>query len=187
MLVSVKSNEWGKCEWLVFPDTNQRIWINKNYKRVMLCMHAKSLQSYLTLCNPIDGSPPGSSVPGILQARILKWITISFSNACMHAKSLQSCLTLCNPMDSGPTGSPVPGILQARTLELVAISFSNAWKWKVKVKLLGVATPPPGDLPIQGSNLIIMSPVLAGGIFTITNTWEAHKSPSPPFFIKKQS
>ena len=55
---------------------------------------AKSLQSCLTLCDPIDGSPPGSSVPGILQARTLEWIAISFSNACMHAKSLQSCLTL---------------------------------------------------------------------------------------------
>ena len=39
----------------------------------------KSLQSCPTLCNPIDGSPPGSSVPGILQARILEWVAISFS------------------------------------------------------------------------------------------------------------
>ena len=42
---------------------------------------AKSLQSCLTLCDPIDGSPPGSSVPGILQARTLEWVAISFSNA----------------------------------------------------------------------------------------------------------
>ena len=42
---------------------------------------AKSLQSCLTLCNPIDGSPLGSSVPAILQARILRWVAISFSNA----------------------------------------------------------------------------------------------------------
>ena len=41
---------------------------------------AKSLQSCLTLCDPIDGSPLGSSVPGILQARILEWVAISFSN-----------------------------------------------------------------------------------------------------------
>ena len=57
--------------------------------------------------------------------------------AAAAAKSLQSCLTLCNPIDGSPPGSPIPGILQARTLEWVAISFSNAWKWKVKVKLLG--------------------------------------------------
>ena len=42
---------------------------------------AKSLQLCPTLCNPIDGSPPGSAVPGILQARTLEWVTISFSNA----------------------------------------------------------------------------------------------------------
>ena len=42
---------------------------------------AKSLQSCPTLCDPIDGSPPGSPVPGILQARTLKWVAISFSNA----------------------------------------------------------------------------------------------------------
>ena len=42
---------------------------------------AKSLQSCLTLCDPRDGSPPGSPIPGILQARTLEWVTISFSNA----------------------------------------------------------------------------------------------------------
>ena len=65
----------------------------------------KSLQSCPTLCNPIDGSPPGSSIPGILQARILECVAISFSNACMHAKSLQSCPTLWDSMDSSPLGS----------------------------------------------------------------------------------
>ena len=43
---------------------------------------AKSLQSCPTLCDPIDGSPPGSPVPGILQARTLEWVAISFSSAC---------------------------------------------------------------------------------------------------------
>ena len=42
---------------------------------------AKSLQSCQTLCDPIDGSPPGSPIPGILQARTLEWVAISFSNA----------------------------------------------------------------------------------------------------------
>ena len=42
---------------------------------------AKSLQSWPTLCDPIDGSPPGSAVPGILKARTLEWVAISFSNA----------------------------------------------------------------------------------------------------------
>ena len=46
----------------------------------MLC-YAKSLQSCPTLCDPIDGSPPGSVVPGILQARTLEWVAVSFSSA----------------------------------------------------------------------------------------------------------
>ena len=45
------------------------------------CAAAKSLQSCPTLCNPIDSSPPGPAVPGILQARTLEWVAISFSNA----------------------------------------------------------------------------------------------------------
>ena len=56
------------------------------YSGIHLRMHyaaaaAKSRQSCPTLCNPIDGSPPGSPVPGVLQARTLEWIAISFSNA----------------------------------------------------------------------------------------------------------
>ena len=47
----------------------------------LLLLAAKSLQSCPTLCDPIDGSPPGSPVPGILQARTPKWVAISFSNA----------------------------------------------------------------------------------------------------------
>ena len=88
---------------------------------------AKSLQSCLTLCYPIDGSPPGSSVPRILQARRLEWVASSFSNACMHANSLQSCPTLCDPIDGSPLGSSVYRILQARKLEWIAISFSTSF------------------------------------------------------------
>ena len=61
----------------------------------MLC-YAKSLQSCPTLCDPIDGRPPGSPIPGILQARTLEWVAISFSNAWkrkVKVKSL-SCVWL---------------------------------------------------------------------------------------------
>ena len=51
------------------------------FAQIAAAAAAKSLQSCPTLCNPIDGSPPGSPVPGILQARILEWVAISFSNA----------------------------------------------------------------------------------------------------------
>ena len=53
----------------------------KKITNYLVAAAAKSLQSCLTLCNPIDGSPPGSVVPGILQARTLEWVAISFSSA----------------------------------------------------------------------------------------------------------
>ena len=57
---------------------------------------AKSLQLCLTLCNPIDGSPPGSPIPGILQARTLEWVAISFSDAWMWKVKVKllSCVRL---------------------------------------------------------------------------------------------
>ena len=61
---------------------------------------AKSCQSCLTLCDPIDSSPPGSPVPGILQARILEWVAISFSNAWkwkVKMKSLSSVQLFVTP------------------------------------------------------------------------------------------
>ena len=51
------------------------------YNVAAVAAAAKLLQSCLTLCDPIDGSPPGPAVPGILQARTLEWVAISFSNA----------------------------------------------------------------------------------------------------------
>ena len=50
-------------------------------KKAAAAAAAKSLQSCLTLCDPVDSSPSGSPIPGILQARILEWVAISFSNA----------------------------------------------------------------------------------------------------------
>ena len=61
---------------------------------------AKSLQSCPTLCDPIDSSPPGSPVPGILQARTLEWVAISFSNAWkwkVKVKSVSGFLLLATP------------------------------------------------------------------------------------------
>ena len=128
------------------------------------CIRVQLLQSSPTLCDPMDCSLLGSSVHGILQARILEWIAMPSSRgspwprgqthifcvsciaggfftaeapaAIAAAKLLQSCPTPCDPRNGSPPGSPVPGILQARTVEWVAISFSNAWKWKVKGKSL---------------------------------------------------
>ena len=87
---------------------------------------AKLLQLCPTLCDPIDGSPPGSPVPGILQARILEWVALSFCNAWkwkVNVKSL-SPVWLRDPMDCSLLGSSVHGIFQARALAWGAIAFS---------------------------------------------------------------
>ena len=88
---------------------------------------AKSLQSCPTPYDPIDGSPLGSFVPGILQARTLEWVAISFSNAWkwkVKVKSL-SRARLSDPMDCSLPGSSVHGIFQTRVLEWGAIAFST--------------------------------------------------------------
>ena len=59
---------------------NDFVFLSSNSK-LESAAAAKSFQSCLTLCDPIDGSPPGSTVLGILQARTLEWVAISFSNA----------------------------------------------------------------------------------------------------------
>ena len=85
---------------------------------------AKSLQSCPTLCNPIDGSPPGSPVPGILQARALEWVAISSPMHKSESEVAQSCPALRDPMDCSLPGSSIYGIFQARVLEWGAIAFS---------------------------------------------------------------
>ena len=82
--------------WLHWGYTNLPVWRNDiehplyQYKfpgfgivifNIIINKLAKSLQSCPTLCDPIDGSPPGSPVPGIFQARVLEWVAISFSSA----------------------------------------------------------------------------------------------------------
>ena len=81
----------------------------------------KSLQSCTTLCDPIDGSPPGSLVPGILQARTLEWVAIS-SPMCENEVT-QLYLTLSDPRDCSPPDSSIHGILQARVLDWGAIAY----------------------------------------------------------------
>ena len=106
---------------------------------------------HVWFCDPVDCSPPGSSVHGILQARILEWVAISFSKgsswprdwtkffhttgrlftiwspreAKTYMKLTRSCLTTCGPMDCSLPGCSIHGILQARILEWVAVPFSR--------------------------------------------------------------
>ena len=82
-----------------------------------------SLQSCPALCDSIDGNPPGSPVPGILQARTLDGLPSPSPKHESEKESevAQSCLTLHDPMDCSLPGSFIHGIFQARVLEWVAI------------------------------------------------------------------
>ena len=74
----------GKTDDYINADLVERVWKFPETctpPRVAAAAAAKSLQSCPTLRDPIDGSPPASPVPGILQARTLEWVAISFSNA----------------------------------------------------------------------------------------------------------
>ena len=88
---------------------------------------AKSLQSCLTLCNPIDSCPPGS--PSLGFSRQEHWSGLPFPSPVHESESenevAQSCLTLRDPMDCSLPGSSVHGIFQARVLEWGAIAFST--------------------------------------------------------------
>ena len=73
---------------------------------------AKSFQSCLTLCDPIDSSPPGSAIPGILQTRILEWVAISFSKAWkskVKVKSLSCVRLLVTPWTAAYQAPPSMG------------------------------------------------------------------------------
>ena len=94
---------------------------------------AKSLQSCPTLCDPIDDSLPGSPVPGILQARILEWVAISFSKVKSESEVTQSCPTPSDPMDCSP---PAP----------LSMGFARQEYWS------GVPLPSPQTILQSYSN-----------------------------------
>ena len=79
---------------------------------ILAAAAAKSLQLYPTLCDPRDGSPPDSPIPGILQARTLEWVAISFSNACkwkVKVKSLSRVRLLATPWTAAHQAPPSMG------------------------------------------------------------------------------
>ena len=92
-----------------------------------LAATAKLLQLCLTLCDPIDGSPPGSPITGVGCHFLLQYMKVK-----SESEVAQSCPTLCDPMDCSPPGSSVHEIFQARALEWVAIAFSNMYRGGIK-------------------------------------------------------
>ena len=117
---------------------------------------AKSLQSCPTVCDPIDGSPPGSPVPGTLQARTLEWVAISFSNAWkwkVKGKSLSHVRLFATPWTAAYqappsmgfsrqeywSGVPLPSPTESSTELLfmwISCCLDNIFKWNISHKIL---------------------------------------------------
>ena len=102
---------------------------------------AKSLQSCLTLCDPIDGSPPGSPIPGILQARTLEWVAISFSNAWkwkVKVKSLSRVQLFTTQWTAAYQAPPSMGVLEWVAIYCLLLTYTFAIckidrKWEFSV------------------------------------------------------
>ena len=112
--------QWRKIELVI--DTKWQI----NAVRPFAAAAAKSLQSWTTLCNPRDGSPPGSPVPEILQARTLEWVAISFSNAWKWKVNVKSLSRV------RPSATPWTAAYQAPP----SIGFSRQEYWSGVVRPL---------------------------------------------------
>ena len=118
---------------------------------------ANSLQSCLILCNPIDGGPLGSPVPGILQARTLEWVAISFSNAWkwkVKVKSLSRVWLLVNPWTAAHQAPPSLGFSRQEHWSgwpfPSAMHESEKWKWS-----LSVVSDPQRPHGLQPSRLLL--------------------------------
>ena len=128
-------------------------WGNLHYRDAAAAA-AKSLQSCLTLCDPIDSSPPGSPVPGVLQARTLEWVAISFSNAWKWKVKVQSlsCVRLlvtpCTAAYQAPpsmgfsrqeywSGVPLPSPCRDAALPNLKYQLSMTFMIKAKIFATG--------------------------------------------------
>ena len=115
---------------------------------------AKSLQSCLTLCDPTNGSPPGSPIPGTLQARALEWVAISFSNAWkwkVKVKSLSRVLLLVTPRTSAYQAPPPMGFSRQEYWSGVPLP-SPRYAWEaVKGRMLQLGGNHGDDIDCRSS------------------------------------
>ena len=117
------------CHFTWFAVKPQIMWLP------LAAAAAKSLQSCPTLCDPIDSSPPGSPIPGILQARTLEWVAISFSNAwkwTVKVKSLSRVRLVATPWTTAHQAPPSIGF-----------SRQEYWSGTPSLRYLNFSSPPP--------------------------------------------
>ena len=128
------------CRKVKVKDVQHRCesWLLQNLDWCAAAAAAKSLQLCPTLCDPRDGSPPGSPVPGILQARTLEWVAISFSNACkwkVKVKSLSRLRLLATPWTAAYQAPPSMGFSRQEYWSGVPLSKSPNHKIHIKLQL----------------------------------------------------
>ena len=115
--------------WIVTADLPAQVLNTISQSQAAAAAAAKLLQSCPTLCNPIDGSPPGSPAPGILQARTLEWVTISLSNAGkwkVKVKSFSRAWPSATPWTTAYQAPPPMGFSrQGRLVLLNSIEFAR--------------------------------------------------------------
>ena len=137
--------------WLGSDGANMQKHIFWMKKKIFFSWHhaaaaaAKSLQSCPTLCDPIDGSPPGSPIPGILQARTLEWVAISFSNAWkwkVKVKSLSHVWLLATPWTAAYQAPPSMGLSRQEYWSGVPSSspFMTPYHWSTNSTRLRSST-----------------------------------------------
>ena len=129
-----------QVKWWIYHFIFKRNYFTSFISLAAATAAAKSLQSCLTLCDPIDGSPPGSAVPGILQARTLEWVAISFSNAWkwkVKGKSLSRVRLFTTPWTAA---------YQAP----LSMGFSRQEDWS------GVPLPSPWKCGVQGICILVL-------------------------------
>ena len=158
---------------------------------------AKSLQSCPTLCDPIDGSPPGSPVPGILQARTLEWVAISFSNAGkwkVKVKSFSCVQLFATPWTVAYQAPPSMGVSRQEYWSGVpfpspnistqlcpticspvesTLPGSSAHEIFRQEYWSGVPLLTPGNLPHPAIKPTYLA-LLESRFFTTCTSWEAH-------------
>ena len=111
---------------------------------------AKSHQSCPTLCNPIDGSPPGSPIPGIFQARTLEWVAISFSNVWkwkLKVTSLSSVRLLATPWTAAHQAPPSMGFSRQEYWSGVPFPLNGQGEWIGKSLKKYIWSEIYGDFP----------------------------------------
>ena len=125
-------------EKIIFLKMANEILVWESHTKILLkyinivAAAAKSLQSCPTLCDPTDGSLPGSASPGTLQARTLEWVPISFSNAWkwkVKVKSLSHVGLLATPWTAAYPGSSVHGIFPGKSTGVVCHCLLRKYCW----------------------------------------------------------